>query len=71
MHDSGRGMTEDQINRIDAFVQFDRKTYEQQGLGLGLRIVKKIVELAAGKFLITSIYQQETTIHISLPIVQS
>ncbi len=71
MHDSGRGMTEDQINRIGAFVQFDRKTYEQQGLGLGLRIVKKIVELAGGAFSITSIYQQETTIHISLPIVQS
>ena len=68
VHNSGRGLTEDQINRIDAFVQFDRKTYEQQGLGLGLKIVKKIIELAAGKFSITSIYQQETTIHISLPI---
>jgi len=68
VHNSGRGLTEDQINRIDAFVQFDRKTYEQQGLGLGLKIVKKIVELAAGKFSITSIYQQETTVHISLPI---
>jgi signal transduction histidine kinase len=70
VHDSGRGMTEDQINRIGAFVQFDRKTYEQQGLGLGLRIVKKIVELAGGTFSITSIYQQETTVHISLPISQ-
>jgi CheY-like chemotaxis protein len=68
VHDSGRGLTEEQINRIGAFVQFDRKTYEQQGLGLGLKIVKKIVELAAGQFSITSIYQQETTVHISLPI---
>lgn len=66
--DLGRGMTEAQINRIDAFVQFERKTYEQQGIGLGLRVVKKIVELAGGNFSITSIYQQETTVHIMLPL---
>ena len=66
--DLGRGLTEDQINRIDAFVQFERKSYEQQGIGLGLRVVKKIVELAGGNFSITSIYQQETTVHISLPL---
>ncbi|OYQ65034.1 hybrid sensor histidine kinase/response regulator [Pseudanabaena sp. SR411] len=66
--DLGRGLTEEQINRIDAFVQFERKSYEQQGIGLGLRVVKKIVELAGGNFSITSIYQQETTIHISLPL---
>jgi signal transduction histidine kinase len=66
--DLGRGMTNEQINRIDAFVQFERKTYEQQGIGLGLRVVKKIVELAGGNFSITSIYQQESTVHISLPL---
>jgi two-component system, sensor histidine kinase and response regulator len=66
--DLGRGMTEEQINRIDAFVQFERKTYEQQGIGLGLRVVKKIVELAGGNFSITSIYQQESTVNISLPL---
>jgi two-component system sensor histidine kinase/response regulator len=64
----GRGMTEEQINRIDALVQFERKSYEQQGIGLGLRVVKKIVELAGGDFSITSIYQQEATVHISLPL---
>ena len=66
--DLGRGMTNEQINRIDAFVQFERKNYEQQGIGLGLRVVKKIVELAGGNFSITSIYQQETTVYISLPL---
>ena len=71
IQDLGRGMTEDQIEKIGAFMQFDRKIYEQQGIGLGLRIVKKIVELAGGKFSINSIYQQETTVNISLPIAQS
>ena len=69
--DLGRGLTEEQINRIDAFVQFERKSYEQQGIGLGLRVVKKIVELAGGVFAINSIYQQETTVNISLPIFTS
>ena len=68
VHDLGRGMTKEQVDRIGAFVQFERKTYEQQGIGLGLRIVKKIVELAGGLFSISSIYQQQTTVNISLPI---
>ena len=68
VHDLGRGMTKEQVARIDAFVQFERKTYEQQGIGLGLRIVKKIVELAGGIFAINIIYQQQTTVNISLPL---
>ncbi len=68
VHDLGRGLTKEQVDRIGAFVQFERKTYEQQGLGLGLRIVKKIIELAGGIFSISSIYQQQTTVNISLPI---
>ncbi|NUN64525.1 response regulator [Pseudanabaena biceps] len=64
----GRGMTPEQINRIEALMQFERKNYEQQGIGLGLRIVKKIVELAGGKLTISSVYEKETTVYISLPI---
>ncbi len=71
VHDSGRGMTEEQIAKIGAFMQFERKSYEQQGIGLGLKVVNKIVELAGGEFSITSIYQQETTVYITLPIVHS
>lgn len=71
VHDSGRGMTEEQIAKIGAFMQFERKSYEQQGIGLGLKIVNKIVELAGGEFSITSIYQQETTVYLTLPIVPS
>ncbi|MGB8689303.1 MAG: HAMP domain-containing sensor histidine kinase, partial [Microcoleus sp.] len=71
VHDSGRGMTEEQIKKIGAFMQFERKTYEQQGLGMALKIVKKIVELAGGEFSITSIYQKETTVNLNLPIVRN
>jgi two-component system sensor histidine kinase/response regulator len=65
--DHGRGMTEEQIAQIGAFMQFERKLYEQQGLGLGLRTVQKIVEIHGGKFSMSSVYQQETTVHIELP----
>ncbi|NES19860.1 MAG: hybrid sensor histidine kinase/response regulator [Symploca sp. SIO3E6] len=68
IQDSGRGMTTEQIAKIDAFTQFERQTYEQQGIGMGLKIVQKIVELAQGKFSINSIYQQETTVDITLPL---
>ncbi|UNU23563.1 hybrid sensor histidine kinase/response regulator [Microcoleus vaginatus] len=69
VQDSGQGMTEEQIAKIGAFMQFERKRYEQQGTGIGLKIVQKIVELAGGEFSITSIYQKETTVHLTLPIV--
>ncbi|MCC5626973.1 hybrid sensor histidine kinase/response regulator [Nostoc sphaeroides CHAB 2801] len=68
IHDMGRGMTAEQISKIGAFMQFERKSYEQQGIGMGLKLVKKIAELCGGQFSISSIYQQETTVHIALPI---
>ncbi|MEO0456142.1 MAG: hybrid sensor histidine kinase/response regulator [Cyanobacteria bacterium P01_A01_bin.114] len=69
VHDRGRGMTAEQIAKIGAFMQFERETHEQQGIGMGLKLVQKIVELAGGKFLIESVYKQHTTVKLTLPIV--
>ncbi|MDQ7037099.1 MAG: hybrid sensor histidine kinase/response regulator [Anaerolineae bacterium] len=44
IEDKGRGMTEEQISAIGAFMQFERYLYEQQGLGLGLAIVQAVAE---------------------------
>jgi signal transduction histidine kinase len=52
--DAGRGMTEEEIGRIGVFQQFERKKYEQQGLGLGLILVQKLAALYNAKFLLTS-----------------
>jgi two-component system, sensor histidine kinase and response regulator len=71
IHNLGRGMTAEQISKIGAFMQFNRKIYEQQGTGIGLVLVKKIVELCGGQFSISSIDQQETTVHIELPIART
>ena len=66
--DQGRGMTADQIAQLEAYRQFDRKIYQQAGLGLGLAIVQRLAELHGGKFKIESLPQQETIVRVSLPV---
>jgi len=46
--DEGIGLTPEQISKIGAYVQFDRKLHEQQGSGLGLIIVKRILQVYEG-----------------------
>jgi DNA-binding response OmpR family regulator/anti-sigma regulatory factor (Ser/Thr protein kinase) len=52
--DVGRGMTPEEIGQIGAFQQFDRKTHEKQGLGLGLILVKKLAAKCGAEFSIES-----------------
>nr|AHI58828.1 WelR3 [Hapalosiphon welwitschii UTEX B 1830] len=65
--DHGRGITVDEIKRIGAFIQFHRKSYEQQGSGLGLAIVQYIVKLYNGEFIIESKPQEQTTVSVVIP----
>jgi len=71
IRDLGRGMTNAQIAKSGAFMQFERQTCEQQGVGLGLKIAEKAVKLYGGRFLITSICNQETTVYLTLPLKTS
>jgi len=52
--DRGRGFSTEHINRIGAYMQFDRKMHEQQGQGLGLSIAKRLTELHGGLLTIQS-----------------
>ncbi len=65
--DSGRGMTLEQLAALDEYVQFERSVYEQQGAGLGLSIVKKIIDIYNGKFSITSNPNEYTIVTVYLP----
>ncbi len=67
--DYGRGMTQEEIEHIGAFMQFGRKYFEQQGSGFGLAIVTRSVQLHDGKFKIESTPNQYTRVTIQLPAV--
>jgi signal transduction histidine kinase len=68
--DQGRGMTPQQIKEIGAFKQFDRRKYEQQGMGLGLFLCKRLAELYDGAFQIHSEPGKGTTAEIRLPVAR-
>jgi len=67
--DNGRGFLEDQIKKIHAFMQFDREQYEQQGLGLGLMIVKRLTEIHNGSMQVSSMQGKGTTVSLSFPLL--
>jgi two-component system sensor histidine kinase/response regulator len=65
--DQGRGFSTEQIRRIGAYVQFDRKMQDQQGLGLGLVIVKRLAELHGGTLEIEGAKGSGATVTVKLP----
>ena len=66
--DEVRGMTPDQIRRIGANVQFDRRTYEQQGVGLGLAMAYQIVQIYGGSLMLDSKPGEGATARLELPL---
>lgn len=67
IQDFGRGMSPEHIESIGALMQFERDVFEQQGVGLGLIIAKKLTELHNGVFQISSVEDQGTTVVIKFP----
>lgn len=66
--DSGDGMDSDTVKKIfDKFYQCDT-SHKSEGNGLGLSIVKRIVELAGGEISVISELGKGSTFRVSLPI---
>jgi len=67
VQDGGCGFSEDQVSRIGAYMQFERKMQDEQGFGLGLAIARKLVELHGGKLMIESNPSTGSTVTLKLP----
>lgn len=71
VQDQGHGMTPEHISNIGAYMQFERKFYEQQGSGLGLTIARRLTEIHGGTVKINSRLTLGTNVTISLPRIPS
>lgn len=70
IRDNGIGIPLERIYMLDAYIQFDRLSNEQQGSGLGLAIVKKITNIYGGEINFKSELDQFTEITLKLPIAE-
>jgi PAS domain S-box-containing protein len=68
VRDTGRGLTKDQLAHL--FEPFNRLGIESEGIegtGIGLTIVKALVEGMGGRISVTSKYRQGTAFDVTLP----
>jgi two-component system, sensor histidine kinase and response regulator len=66
--DRGRGMSDQQVESIGAYTQFDRSQFEQPGVGLGLAIVHAITEMHGGLLRIESEQGKYTAVNVLIPL---
>ena len=70
--DEGIGMRPEQIARVfDKFYRADASTTAASGLGLGMSIVKSIVEAHGGRIWVESEPGRGTRVHFTLPWEES
>jgi two-component system, sensor histidine kinase and response regulator len=68
VEDKGRGMSADQVKNIGGFIQFERWLHEQQGMGLGLIVVKLLAKIYNADLDINGKLEEGTTVSLRLKI---
>ena len=69
MQDNGIGMTEEEAEQL--FVPFfTTKATSEKGTGLGLFIIKKVLEVHGGTIEVRTAYGEGSTFAVRLPIAQ-
>ena len=66
--DHGQGMSQEQIKNIMGYSESDRKFHELQDVGIGLLLVKRLVDLFGGELSLTSIPKKSTVVEVTLPL---
>lgn len=69
--DYGVGFTQDQLKSRSMLKQFDRDKMEQQGLGLGLSLVERLINIYKGQLDIESQKDAYTKITLKIPIANT
>lgn len=69
--DYGQGFDTEYITEIDTYMQFERESKEQQGLGLGLSIAQRIVDIHNGYIDIRSQKDVYTEVTVKFLIAQN
>jgi signal transduction histidine kinase len=69
--DNGIGIPIERIYMLDAYIQFDRLSNEQQGSGLGLAIAKRIAIIYDGDIQFKSKPNEFTEVTITLPVASN
>jgi CheY-like chemotaxis protein len=66
VRDIGRGFVLESLDHIAPFKQFNRTRFEQQGLGIGLYLVKRLLEFNSGDLKISSSENEGTKVTVTL-----
>ena len=67
VRDIGKGFILESLDQIAPFKQMNRNKLEQQGLGIGLYLVKRLIEFNSGELKIVSSEDVGTTVTVTLP----
>ena len=66
--DYGQGISEEQIKNIMGYSDSGRSFMELQNLGIGLLLVKRLVDIHGGELFLTSVPEKSTVVEVILPL---